>query len=121
MGLIDERASLREGVDPRQLATVSDAALLIGERRATGQYATWVMTAHQKLATLPAETVIAGLGRALTTHPDLAPELEALINELASPEKTFSEDDSRALAALEALRVSLTKQTPSGKSRAAIS
>jgi hypothetical protein len=121
IGLIDERAALREGVDPRQLASVSEAALLIGDRRATKQYASWVMTAHKTLAMLPAESVIAGLGRALTSHPDLASELESMINELASPEKTFSEEDSRALAALEGLRMSATKQTPSGKSRAAIS
>jgi hypothetical protein len=121
IGLIDERANLREGVDPRQLAAVSDAALDIGNRRATKQYATWVMNVHKALQMLPAERVIAGLGQALATHPDLAAELESLITELASPEKTFSEDDSRSLAALEALRVSATKQTPSGKTRSAIS
>src|SRR5262249_46772987 len=101
--------------------------ITVGERRASKEYAAWVMDIHKRTTTLPSTEVIAALGRALAAHPELVPDLDALIQEVASPEKTFSEEDSRSLAALEALRISVSAggeapgKSPSGRGRAAIS
>ncbi len=104
MALIEERAAMREGIDPRQLSTVSEAALTIGDKKATRELAAWVLTIHRVLVALPSPTTLAGIGREIATHPDLVGELDGLATALASPEKTFSEDDAKVLASIEGLR-----------------
>ena len=130
MALVEERAAMLEGIDPRQLAAVSDAALTIGDQRGSREFAAWVMTIHRAIVALPAPATLTGIARALAVHPDLIAELDSLAGALASPEKTFSEEDSKVLAALSALRVagraaaSGTLTEPSiggGKSRTALS
>jgi hypothetical protein len=123
MALVEERAAMLETVDPRQLGTISEAALAIGEHNGTRELAAWVLTMHRALIALPGPGTLTGIGRALAKHPDLASELDGLATALSSPEKTFSEDDAKVLASLEALRVPASGAVAgaSDKSRTAIS
>ena len=104
MALIEERAAMHEGIDPRQLSTVSEVALTIGETKGTRELAAWVLTIHRALIVLPGPGTLAGIQRALGTHPDLVAELDGLATALSSPEKTFSEEDAKVFASVEALR-----------------
>lgn len=125
MALIEERVAMREGMDPRQLAAVSDAALTIGDQRSSREFAAWVLTIHRSLAALPQPNTLAGVSRSLAVHPDLIAELDRLIATLASPDKTFSEEDSKVLAQLEAVRAAGNPPAgglgSEGKTRTAIS
>jgi len=125
MALVEERAAMLESVDGRQLGTISEAALTIGDHNGTRDLAAWVLTIHRALMALPGPGTLTGIGRALAKHPDLAGELDGLAAALSSPEKTFSEDDAKVLAAIEALRAAGGTAPASGvsgdKTRTAIS
>jgi hypothetical protein len=105
---VEERIVQREEVDPRQLATLADAAARVSLESGDPTWGCWSAQVYRRVPHVPDGELIEHLAELVARHPvEIGEAVDGLAAHYAAQSRSLSAEETAAIARLEQLRASL--------------
>jgi hypothetical protein len=116
---IEEQIVAKEDVDPRQLATLANAAARVSLESADPTWGCWAIQIYRQVRYVPPGEVVDLIAKLVARHPgDMGEPLETLVAHCRTNGAGLGDADAQSIARLEQLRASIadarTRAAPKG-------